>query len=171
MGSWTEAGLFRCAFKLGYKVIALPKLDAMIGNELLCGFDGGFVGTVQIDRARDMPEVPNLDCSRVCALVKKKPRLSTFARGAGVVRRGSSGDTGGAVAALTTQALAEDVGVRVVPVGAGVTVGEGHRDYDRDGDRDRTAVIREREPAERTTVIKKDNDEGMRSRTIIKDRD
>jgi hypothetical protein len=36
------------------------------------------------------------------------------------------------VAALATPALAEDVGVRVGPVGAGVTVGEGHRDYDRD---------------------------------------
>ena len=74
-----------------------------------------------------------------------------------------------AVTALATPALAEDVGVRVGPVGAGVTVGEGHRDYDRD--RDRTTVIKEREPAERTTVIKKDNDEGMRSKTIIKDRD
>ena len=74
-----------------------------------------------------------------------------------------------AVTALASPALAEDVGVRVGPVGAGVTVGEGHRDYDRD--RDRTTVIKEREPAERTTVIKKDNDEGMRSKTIIKDRD
>jgi hypothetical protein len=76
-----------------------------------------------------------------------------------------------AVATLASPALAEDVGVRVGPVGAGVTVGEGHRDYDRDRDRDRTTVIKEREPAERTTVIKKDNDEGMRSKTIIKDRD
>jgi len=48
-----------------------------------------------------------------------------------------------AVAALATPALADDVGVRVGPVGAGVSVGEGHRDYDRD--RDRT-VVKEREP-------------------------
>jgi hypothetical protein len=77
------------------------------------------------------------------------------------------------VAALATPALAEDVGVRVGPVGAGVTVGEGHRDYDRDRvrDRDTTTVIKEREPTDRTTVIKKDNDEGVRSKTIIKDRD
>jgi hypothetical protein len=79
------------------------------------------------------------------------------------------------VAALATPALAEDVGVRVGPVGAGVTVGDGHRDYDRDRDRDRdrdsTTVIKEREPADRTTVIKKDNDDGVRSKTIIKDRD
>ena len=71
------------------------------------------------------------------------------------------------VAALATPALAEEVGVRVGPVGAGVTVGEGHRDRDRD----RTTVIKEREPAERTTIIKKDHDDdGARTKTIIKDR-
>jgi hypothetical protein len=77
-----------------------------------------------------------------------------------------------AVAALATPALAEEVGVGVGvgPVGAGVTVGAGH---DRDRDRDHTTVIKEREPAERTTVIKKehDHDDGVRSKTIIKDRD
>jgi hypothetical protein len=73
------------------------------------------------------------------------------------------------LAALATPALADEVGVRVGPVGAGVTVGESH---DRDRDRDRTTVIKEREPAERTTVIKKDHDDdGVRSKTIIKDRD
>ena len=66
-----------------------------------------------------------------------------------------------------TPALAEDVGVRVGPVGAGVTVGEGH---DRDRDRERTTVIKEREQAERTTVIKKDHDDGVREKTVIKDR-
>jgi hypothetical protein len=78
-----------------------------------------------------------------------------------------------AVAALSTPALAEEVGVGVGvgPVGAGVSVGESHRDYDRDRDRDRTTVIKEREPSERTTVIKKENDDGTRSKTIIKDRD
>lgn len=39
-----------------------------------------------------------------------------------------------AVVSLATPALADDVGVRVGPVGAGVSVGEGHRDYDRDHD-------------------------------------
>jgi hypothetical protein len=73
-----------------------------------------------------------------------------------------------AVAALATPALADDVGVRVGPVGAGVSVGEGHRDYDRD--RGRT-VVKEREPSDRTTVIKKDHDDGTRSKTIIHDRD
>ncbi|MGC2808888.1 MAG: hypothetical protein WA303_00775 [Bradyrhizobium sp.] len=74
-----------------------------------------------------------------------------------------------AVAALATPALADDVGVHVGPVGAGVSVGEGHRDYDRD--RDRTTVIKEREPSDRTTVIKKDHGDGTRSKTIIHDRD
>ena len=75
------------------------------------------------------------------------------------------------VAALVTPALAEEVGVGVGvgPVGAGVTVGAGHREYDRD--RERTTVIKEREPAERTTVIKKDHDDdGVRTKTIIKER-
>jgi hypothetical protein len=31
-------------------------------------------------------------------------------------------------------------------------------------------VIKEREPAERTTVIKKDHDDGVREKTVIKDR-
>ncbi|HEY3940357.1 MAG TPA: hypothetical protein VGL97_23220 [Bryobacteraceae bacterium] len=49
------------------------------------------------------------------------------------------------------------------PVGAGVTVGE-HRD------RDRTTVIKEREPAEHTTVIKKEREEPTH-KTIIKEHD
>jgi hypothetical protein len=73
-----------------------------------------------------------------------------------------------AVAALATPALADEVGVRVGPVGAGVTVGAGH---DRDRDRERTTVIKEREPADRTTVIKKEHDDGVRSKTVIKERD
>ncbi len=72
-----------------------------------------------------------------------------------------------AVSALAVPAMADDVGVRVGPVGAGVTVGEGHRDYDRDRDRDRTTVIKEREPSDRTTVIKKEHDDGVESKTII----
>ena len=76
-----------------------------------------------------------------------------------------------AIAALATPALADEVGVQVGPVGAGVTVGDGHRDYDRDRDRDRTTVIKEREPSDRTTVIKKEDEDGTRSKTIIHDRD
>src|ERR1700694_2414195 len=62
------------------------------------------------------------------------------------------------VATLATPAFAEEVGVGVGvgPVGAGVTVGESHRDYDRDRDHT-TTVIKEREPTDRTTVIKKEN--------------
>jgi hypothetical protein len=77
------------------------------------------------------------------------------------------------VAALATPALAEDVGVKVGPVGAGVTVGEGHRDYDRDRDRDRdrTTVIKEREPTDRTTVIKKERGEGVENKTVIHEHD
>jgi len=69
------------------------------------------------------------------------------------------------VAAVAGPALAEDVGVRVGPVGAGVTVGQSH-EY-RDRDRDRTTVIREREPAERKTVIKREDEFGNRSKTVI----
>ena len=76
-----------------------------------------------------------------------------------------------ALAALSTPAFADDVGVRVGPVGTGVTVGESHRDYDRDRDRDRTTVIKEREPTDRTTVIKKESDDGTRSKTVIHDHD
>jgi hypothetical protein len=68
------------------------------------------------------------------------------------------------VAAIATPALADDVGVRVGPAGAGVTVGESH---DRDRDRDRT-VIKEREPdRDRTTVIKKEHRDGDESKTVI----
>jgi hypothetical protein len=70
-----------------------------------------------------------------------------------------------AIGALAGPALADEVGVRVGPVGAGVTVGEGHRDYDRD--RDRTTVIKEREPRDRTTIIKKERGDGVESKTII----
>jgi len=70
-----------------------------------------------------------------------------------------------AIGALATPALADDVGVRVGPVGAGVTVGESH-EY-RDRDRDRTTVIKEREPRDQTTVIKKEDADGNRSKTVI----
>jgi hypothetical protein len=56
--------------------------------------------------------------------------------------------------AIATPALADDVGVRVGPVGAGVSVGESH-----DRDRDRT-VVKEREPDRDRTVIKKEHSDG-----------
>jgi len=43
-------------------------------------------------------------------------------------------------------------------------------DYDRDRVRERT-VIREREPSERTTVIKKHRGDGVESKTVIHERD
>ena len=70
------------------------------------------------------------------------------------------------ICAIATPAFADDIGVRVGPVGAGVTVGETH-DHDRDRDRDRTTIVKEREPSDRTTVIKKEDADGNRSKTII----
>ena len=67
------------------------------------------------------------------------------------------------IAAIAAPAFADDVGVRVGPVGAGATVGESH-EY---RDRDRTTVIKEREPADRKTVIKKEDDLGNREKTVI----
>ncbi len=54
-------------------------------------------------------------------------------------------------------AFAGDVGVHVGPVGAGVTTGEHH---------DRT-VVKERPARDRTTVIKKHDEMGNRSKTVI----
>ena len=68
------------------------------------------------------------------------------------------------VTAMAAPALADDVGVRAGPVGAGVTVGESH-DHDRDRDRDR--VVKEREPGESKTIIKKEDDAGNREKTVI----
>jgi hypothetical protein len=66
-----------------------------------------------------------------------------------------------AIGALSTPAIADEVGVHAGPVGAGVTVGQTP-----DHDRSRT-VIKEREPRDRTTVIKKENGDGDRSKTVI----
>lgn len=71
------------------------------------------------------------------------------------------------VSAIAAPAFAGEVGVHVGPVGAGVTVGQSHEYRERDRDRDRTAVIREREPSDRTTVIKKQDEFGNRSKTVI----
>src|ERR1700733_1377163 len=71
-----------------------------------------------------------------------------------------------ATCALAAPALADDVGVRVGPVGAGVTVGESNHDYDRDRVREKTVIKRD-EPGDRTTVIKKEDSDGNRSKTVI----
>ena len=73
------------------------------------------------------------------------------------------------VTAIAAPAYADEVGVHVGPVGAGVTVGQSP-DY-RVRERDRTTVIKEREPARRTTVIKKEDEFGNRSKTVIHDND
>lgn len=65
----------------------------------------------------------------------------------------------GLVCALAIPALADEVGVHAGPVGAGVTVGE-HRDTDR-------TVVKERAPGESKTVIKKQDEMGNRSKTVI----
>jgi hypothetical protein len=67
---------------------------------------------------------------------------------------------------IVTPVLADDVGVHVGPVGAGVTVGESPAYRDRDRDHT-TTVIKEHEPADRTTVIKKEDADGDRTKTII----
>jgi hypothetical protein len=73
------------------------------------------------------------------------------------------------VCSFGVPALADDVGVRVGPVGVGATVGESH-EY-RDRDHDRTTVIKEREPDSKT-VIKKEDSDGNREKTVIRhDRD
>ena len=66
----------------------------------------------------------------------------------------------GIVCAIAAPAFADEVGVHVGPVGAGVTVGE-HRDHDR------TTIIKEREPASKT-VIKKDYGDGVQEKTVIR---
>lgn len=63
------------------------------------------------------------------------------------------------VSAIAAPALADDVGVRVGPGGVGVTTGE-HHEHDR-------AVTKEREPRDRTTVIKKKDELGNREKTVI----
>ena len=70
-----------------------------------------------------------------------------------------------AAALLATPAFADEVGVRVGPVGAGVTVGQSpeYRDHDRT-----TTVIKERpRDEERTTIIKKERGDGVESKTVI----
>jgi hypothetical protein len=72
----------------------------------------------------------------------------------------------GIVCAIAAPAFADDVGVRVGPVGAGVTVGESHdRDHYRDRADDRT-VVREHD-GDSKTVIKKEDSDGNREKTVI----
>ena len=72
------------------------------------------------------------------------------------------------VGAMAVPAVAEEVGVHAGPAGAGVSVGESHDRYrDRDYDRDHSTVIKEREPRDSETVIKKEDEFGNRSKTVI----
>lgn len=65
--------------------------------------------------------------------------------------------------ALAGPALADEVGVRAGPVGAGVTVGEHPA-----GRTEEKTVIKKDEPdRDRTTVIKKEDSDGNRSKTVI----
>src|SRR6478735_5111459 len=59
------------------------------------------------------------------------------------------------VTAIAAPAFADEVGVHVGPVGAGVTVGQSHEYSERDRD------------PNRTTVIKKEDEFGNRSKTVI----
>jgi hypothetical protein len=70
---------------------------------------------------------------------------------------------------LAAPAFADDahIGVGVGPVGAGVTVGSDHRDYDRDR---HTTIIKKDEPRERTTIVKKEHEEPD-TKTIIHEHD
>ena len=65
-----------------------------------------------------------------------------------------------ATCALAGPALADELVVR--PPAAGVTVGETPR-----ADTERKTVIKKDEPGSHTTVIKKDHDDGTRSKTVI----
>lgn len=69
------------------------------------------------------------------------------------------------IGALATPALADEVGVHVGPVGAGVTTGESH--VYRDRYRDHVRVIREHPNYDRKTVIKRQDEYGNRSKTVI----
>jgi hypothetical protein len=56
---WAGGALPRLGIKLRYVPAALPKLKALIANELPCGFDGRFVvGAVQIDCPDEWPSLP-----------------------------------------------------------------------------------------------------------------
>lgn len=61
------------------------------------------------------------------------------------------------ISAVAVPAFADEVGVRVHPDHPGVTVGETHR----------STVVKEHEPEDRTTVIKKKDELGNRSKTVI----
>ena len=71
-----------------------------------------------------------------------------------------------ATCAIATPVLADDVGVRVGPVGAGVTVGES-RPVERDRVEEKTVIRKDQPDGDRTTVIKKEDSNGDRSKTVI----
>ena len=63
------------------------------------------------------------------------------------------------VLGIAAPAYADDVGVHAGSTGAGVTVGETH-------DRDRP-VVKEHERSDSKTVIKKEDENGNREKTVI----
>src|ERR1700756_4139192 len=67
--------------------------------------------------------------------------------------------TSAVVLGIAAPAYADDVGVHAGPTGAGVTVGETH-------DRDRP-VIKEHEHSDSKTVIKREDENGNREKTVI----
>jgi len=66
------------------------------------------------------------------------------------------------IGAVATPVFADDIDVHVVPVGAGVTVGEGQY---RDGGG--TAISKEREAHDSATVIKKEDADANREAAVI----
>ena len=68
------------------------------------------------------------------------------------------------IGAVATPVFADDIGVHVVPVGAGVTASEDHGQY-RDGNG--TAIIKEREAHDSATVVKKEDADANREAAVI----
>jgi hypothetical protein len=67
------------------------------------------------------------------------------------------------IGVVATPVFADDAGVHVVPVVAGVTIGENHN---RDGD-GTTTIIKEREPHDIATGIKKGDADANREAAVI----
>jgi hypothetical protein len=67
------------------------------------------------------------------------------------------------IGVVATPVFADEIGVHVVPVGAGVTIGE---DHNRDGN-GTTIINKEREPHDSATVIKKGDADANREAAVI----
>jgi hypothetical protein len=69
------------------------------------------------------------------------------------------------ISVVATPVLADEIGVHVVPFGTGVTIGE---DHNLDGDGTTTIIkIKEREPHDSATVIKKGDADANREAAVI----